>query len=59
MAVSLVYLTYLCQFTLDNDGNSGARAAAAGACMLIIVQVSINGFLPETCLHQAKKITFT
>lgn len=40
MAVSLVYLTWLVQFTLDNDGDAGARAAAAGACMLIIAQVS-------------------
>jgi hypothetical protein len=40
MAVSLVYLTYLCQLTLDNNGDPGARAAAAGATMLVIVQVS-------------------
>ncbi|KAG2230506.1 hypothetical protein INT48_009881, partial [Thamnidium elegans] len=38
MAVSLVYLTYLCQFTLDNNGDPGARAAAAGSVMLLIVQ---------------------
>ena len=40
MAVSLVYLTYLCQLTIYNNENSGARAAAAGAVMLVIVQVS-------------------
>ncbi|KAG2208905.1 hypothetical protein INT47_011045 [Mucor saturninus] len=38
MSVSLVYLTWLVQYTLDNDGDPGARAAAAGSCMLIIVQ---------------------
>lgn len=42
MAVSLVYLTYLCQFTLDNNGDAGARAAAAGSVMLLIVQVSLK-----------------
>lgn len=42
MAVSLVYLTYLCQFTLDNNANPGARAATAGAVMLIIAQVSLK-----------------
>ncbi|CAO3608751.1 unnamed protein product [Mucor hiemalis] len=38
MAVSLVYLTYLCQMTIYNNGDPGARAAAAGAVMLVIVQ---------------------
>lgn len=42
MAVSLVYLTWLVQWTLDRNDNSGARAATAGAVMLIIVQVSFR-----------------
>lgn len=39
MAVSLVYLTWLCQWTLDNNYIGGARAATAGAVILIIVEV--------------------
>lgn len=39
MAVSLVYLTWLCQWTLDNNWIGGARAATAGAVILIIVEV--------------------
>ncbi|KAI8075898.1 uncharacterized protein B0P05DRAFT_546854 [Gilbertella persicaria] len=38
MAVSLVYLTWLCQWCLDSNAEGGARAAAAGAVILIIVQ---------------------
>ncbi|KAL9551789.1 hypothetical protein MBANPS3_004088 [Mucor bainieri] len=38
MAVSLVYLTWLCQWTLDNNWIGGARAATAGAVILIIVE---------------------
>ncbi|KAI8364925.1 hypothetical protein BD560DRAFT_448328 [Blakeslea trispora] len=38
MAVSLVYLTWFCQYTLDRNAEGGARAAAAGAVILIIVQ---------------------
>jgi hypothetical protein len=39
MAVSLVYLTWLCQWTLNNNFIGGARAATAGAVILIIVEV--------------------
>ncbi|KAI8362681.1 hypothetical protein EDC96DRAFT_482616 [Choanephora cucurbitarum] len=38
MAISLVYLTWLCQYTLDRNAEGGARAAAAGSVILIIVQ---------------------
>ena len=38
MAVSLVYLTWLCQWTLNNNFIGGARAATAGAVILIIVE---------------------
>ncbi|KAI8642451.1 hypothetical protein BD408DRAFT_416554 [Parasitella parasitica] len=38
MAVSLVYLTWLCQWTLDNNDIGGAGAATAGAVILIIVE---------------------
>jgi hypothetical protein len=39
LAVSLVYLTWLVQFTLDANYDGGARAATAGAIILIIVEV--------------------
>ncbi|KAI8967599.1 hypothetical protein BDF20DRAFT_917527 [Mycotypha africana] len=38
MAVSLVYLTWLCQFNLNFLGQSGARAAAGGAIILLIIE---------------------
>jgi hypothetical protein len=40
LAIGTVYLTYLCQGLLNIiDHNTGARAAAAGAVILIIVEV--------------------
>ncbi|KAI7906645.1 uncharacterized protein BX663DRAFT_497178 [Cokeromyces recurvatus] len=38
MALSLAYLTWLCQWTLNHNDNQGARAAAAGAVILTIVE---------------------
>ncbi|KAI9476236.1 MAG: hypothetical protein EXX96DRAFT_576339 [Benjaminiella poitrasii] len=38
MAVSLAYITWLCQWTLDNNYSRGAKAAAAGAIILAIVE---------------------
>lgn len=38
MAISLVYLTWLCQYTLNRNFDGGARAATAGAVILIIVE---------------------
>ncbi|CEI88192.1 Putative SHO1 osmosensor [Rhizopus microsporus] len=39
LAISIVYLTYVCQATLfDVNASSGDRAAAAGAIILIIMQ---------------------
>lgn len=57
MSVSLVYLTYLCQFTLDNNGDPGARAAAAGSVMLIIAQVSLKK--KKNIRNQKQKISHT
>lgn len=45
MAISIVYLTYLCQDVLyDMNSSGGNRAAAAGAIILIIMQVSCSLF---------------
>ncbi|KAI8989316.1 hypothetical protein BDB01DRAFT_781349 [Pilobolus umbonatus] len=41
LAVSLVYLTYLCEMMIDYDyihGSAGARAAVAGAIILVIME---------------------
>jgi hypothetical protein len=43
LAIGTVYLTYLVQGMLNLiDVNTGARAASAGAVILIIVEVSIH-----------------
>lgn len=57
MSVSLVYLTYLCQMTIYNNGDPGARAAAAGAVMLVIVQVSLAESKKKS-VRDKKKIDF-
>jgi hypothetical protein len=49
MAVSLVYLTWLCQYTLDRNFQGGARAAAAGAVILIVVEVKHQSFTFINC----------
>ncbi|KAI9346689.1 hypothetical protein BD770DRAFT_370291 [Pilaira anomala] len=54
MAVSLVYLTWLVQWTLDRNDDPGARAATAGAIMLIIVQ-----FIWTICLTSPEGSWFT